>query len=183
MQELESLLENLNKVVPQSQDEEHQRVAREYASLNESLFQCLESHRYWKFNEDFGPKLLCCSKSIRRNLLQMNTVVDQHNLILMWEIMNLVAPLLSLNYCRPYTALNNKLKHKTSKERISPSSWTSVIISDVWVFMIGQGLFMILTFHFSHCSRPNNNGCNLIKNFYTKVFPSTHIKTRKWYIV
>ena len=46
MQELESLLENLNKVVPQSQDEEHQRVAREYASLNESLFQCLESHRY-----------------------------------------------------------------------------------------------------------------------------------------
>ena len=135
MQELESLLENLNKVVPQSQDEEHQRVAREYASLNESLFQCLESHRYWKFNEDFGPKLLCCSKSIRRNLLQMNTVVDQHNLILMWEIMNLVAPLLSLNYCRPYTALNNKLKHKTSKERISPSSWTSVIISDVWVFV------------------------------------------------
>jgi len=89
MQELESLLENLNKVVPQSQDEEHQRVAREYASLNESLFQCLESH----------------SKSIRRNLLQMNTVVDQHNLTLM-----------------PYTALNNKLKHKTSKERISPSS-------------------------------------------------------------
>ena len=48
MQELESLLENLNKVVPQSQDEEHQRVAREYASLNESLFQCLESHRYLK---------------------------------------------------------------------------------------------------------------------------------------
>ena len=130
MQELESLLENLNKVVPQSQDEEHQRVAREYASLNESLFQCLESHRYWKFNEDFGPKLLCCSKSIRRNLLQMNTVVDQHNLILMWEIMNLVAPLLSLNYCRPYTALNNKLKHKTSKERISPSSWTSKTISE-----------------------------------------------------
>ena len=50
-QELESLLENLNKVVPQSQDEELQRVAREYASLNESLFQCLESHRYGKFNK------------------------------------------------------------------------------------------------------------------------------------
>ena len=49
-QELESLLENLNKVVPQSQDEDLQRVAREYASLNESLFQCLESHRYGKFN-------------------------------------------------------------------------------------------------------------------------------------
>lgn len=45
-QELESLLENLNKVVPQSQDEELKRVAREFASLNDSLFQCLESHRY-----------------------------------------------------------------------------------------------------------------------------------------
>jgi len=88
-QELESLLENLNKVVPQSQDEELQRVAREFASLNDSLFQCLESH----------------SKSIRRNLLQMNTVVDQHNLTLM-----------------PYTALASRLKHKISKDGISHSS-------------------------------------------------------------
>ena len=46
MQELETVIENLNKVVPQSQDEELQKVAREYASLNGSLFQCLESHRY-----------------------------------------------------------------------------------------------------------------------------------------
>lgn len=83
MQELETLIENLNKVVPQSQDEELQKVAREYASLNASLFQCLESHRYLKFNKDFRTFLLCCSKRIRRNLLQMNTVVDQHNLTLM----------------------------------------------------------------------------------------------------
>ena len=45
-QDLESLLENLNKLVPQSQDEDLQRVAREYASLNDNLFQCLESQMY-----------------------------------------------------------------------------------------------------------------------------------------
>ena len=54
MQELETFLENLNRVGPQSQDEELQRVAREYASLNESLFQCLESHRYSNLNKVRG---------------------------------------------------------------------------------------------------------------------------------
>jgi len=84
-QELETLLKNLNKVAPQSQDEELQKVAREFSKLNTNFFQCLESH----------------SKSIRRNLLQINTVVDQHNLTLM-----------------PYTVLNSKLKDKLSMDKL-----------------------------------------------------------------
>ena len=86
-QELETLLKNLNKVAPQSQDEELQKVAREFSKLNTNFFQCLESHRYLStFKEDNKENSIIIfffSKSIRRNLLQINTVVDQHNLTLM----------------------------------------------------------------------------------------------------
>ena len=60
--------------------------------------------------------------------------------------MNNVSPLLSLNYRRPYTALASRLKHKISKDRNSHSSWSSIIFSNGWMLVIGQGLFSFWPF-------------------------------------
>merc|ERR1712029_984426 len=84
-QDLQSFLQNLNNPSPNSSDENLQRVSREFNILNTNFFQCLESH----------------SKSIRRNLLQINNVVDQHNLQIM-----------------PYNSLNRKLKEKCLKSSV-----------------------------------------------------------------
>jgi len=64
-QDLQSLTKT--KSSPITSDEGLQRVSAEFNFLNKNFFECLESH----------------SKSVRRSLLQINNVVDQHNLQLM----------------------------------------------------------------------------------------------------
>jgi len=81
---------NLNHLPKdESHDDDFEKVKKEFNLLNKNFFQCLNSH----------------SKSIRRNLLQINNVVDQHNLQLM-----------------PYTSLQRKLTPRWSGGRGRMSS-------------------------------------------------------------
>merc|ERR1711976_89709 len=64
---VQNVAKSLNKLGSISSDQELQRVSAEFNLLNKNFFQDLESH----------------SKSLRRSLLQINNVVDQHNLQLM----------------------------------------------------------------------------------------------------